>query len=108
MNFWEMIQKIIRGDEIESESQSVGELIGYDPDMIEMYNYVITAHVENDDSKLTISFFKPEQWEMILATAEITETDVEEIVRGLSSDDVKQMIISAEDWNPEDGLDNLL
>jgi hypothetical protein len=35
-------------------------------------------------------------------------TDAEAIVRGLSPDDVKQMVISAEDWNPEDGLDNLL
>jgi hypothetical protein len=45
---------------------------------------------------------------MVLETAEMMGTDAEAIVRGLSPDDVKQMIISAEDWNPEDGLDNLL
>ena len=106
MNFWEMIQKIIRGDDVEPETMD--QLMDYDPDMIEMYNYVITAHAEDDESKLTISFFKPEQWEMVLETAEMMGTDAEAIVRGLSPDDVKQMIISAEDWNPEDGLDNLL
>ena len=106
MNFWEMIQKIIRGDDVEPETMD--QLMEYDPDMIEMYNYVITAHTEDDESKLTISFFKPEQWEMVLETAEMMGTDAEAIVRGLTPEDVKQMIISAEDWNPEDGLDDLL
>lgn len=106
MNFWEMIQKIIRGDDVDSESMD--QLMEYDPAMIEMYNYVITAHAEDDESKLTISFFKPEQWEMVLETAEIMETNAESIVRGLGPDDVQQMVISAEDWNPEDGLDDLL
>jgi hypothetical protein len=41
MNFWEMIQKIIRGDDVEPETMD--QLMEYDPDMIEMYNYVITA-----------------------------------------------------------------
>ena len=104
MGFWEMIEKILQGNDLSSEEKE--RIIEYDPEMIEMYNYVITAHASEEDNKLTISFFKPEQWEMLLSTSEILEKDVESIVRGLGQDDVKQLVISSEHWNPEEGLDN--
>lgn len=104
MGFWEMIEKILQGNDLSSEEKE--RIIEYDPEMIEMYNYVITAHASEEDNKLTISFFKPEQWEMLLSTSEILEKDVESIVRGLGPDDVKQLVISSEHWNPEEGLDN--
>lgn len=104
MGFWEMIEKILQGNDLSSEEKE--HLIEYNPEMIEMYNYVITAHSADDNSRLTVSFFKPEQWEMVLSTAEMLGTEVEPIVRGLSSDDVKQLIISSEDWDPQEGLDN--
>jgi hypothetical protein len=109
MDFWEMIQKIIRGgdDDIEAEISYNDALIQYDPEMIAQYNYIITAHPDESNSKLTISFFKPEQWEMVLSTAELMGSTAEDIVRGLGSDDVHQLIIAAEDWNPDDGLEEL-
>jgi hypothetical protein len=107
MDFWEMIQKIIHGEE-NPEISYDDALVEYSPDMLDVYNYVITAHAEEDESQLTISFFKPEQWEMILATADLTGSDVEDIVRSLNPDEIQQMKIRAEDWNPEDGLDDLL
>jgi hypothetical protein len=103
MNFWEMIQKILKGDE--PEPGAMDSLVEYDPELLDVYNYVITAHAADDDSKLTISFFKPEQWEMVLSTAEMTGSTAEEIVRGLGIDDVHQMIIASDDWNPDEGLE---
>lgn len=105
MGFWEMIEKILQGNDLTQEEKE--HIIEYNPDMIEMYNYVITAHASEENDKLTISFFKPEQWEMVLSTSEILETDVESIVRGLGPDDIQQLVISSEDWNQEEGLDNL-
>lgn len=109
MDFWEMIQKIIRGsdDDGETEISYNDGLIEYDPEMLAQYNYIITAHANDDDSKLTISFFKPEQWEMVLSTAELMGSTAEDIVRDLTSDDVHQIIIAASDWNPDDGLEEL-
>lgn len=109
MDFWEMIQKIIRGgdDDVEAEITYNDALIEYDPEMLAQYNYIITAHAADDDSKLTISFFKPEQWEMVLSTAELTGSTAEDIVRGLGNDDVHQIIIAADDWNPDEGLEEL-
>ncbi len=104
MGFWEMIERILQGNELSLEEKE--HLVEYNPEMVEMYNYVITAHSADDDSRLTISFFKPEQWEMVLSTSEILEKDVESIVRDLGPDEVKQLVISSEDWNPEEGLDN--
>ena len=103
MDFWDMIQKIIRGDDNPEISYDDG-LMEYDPEMLEAYNYVITAHAEEDEEQLTVCFFKPPQWEMILATAELMGSAVEDIVRGLGPDEVQQLKIRAEDWNPEDLL----
>lgn len=104
MGFWEIIEKILNGDDLSSEEEE--RIIEYDPEMMEMYNHVITAHASKENDKLTISFFKPEQWEMVLSTSQMLEKDVESIVRGLEPGDVKQLVISSEDWNPEEGLDN--
>lgn len=109
MDFWEMIQKIVHGykdEDIEIDLNDNG-LVEYSPEMLSLYNYVITAHAPEDDSKLTISFFKPEQWEMVLSTAELTNSTAEDIVRGLTTDDVHQIVISANEWNPDDDLGEL-
>ena len=106
MDFWRIIQKFLNEEDIGDHIDN--SVIEYDSDMLKMYNYVIAAYTQGDTGNLVISFFKPEQWEMVLETAEMMGTDAESIVRGLTPEDVKQMIISAEDWNPEDGLDNLL
>ena len=42
---------------------------------------------------------------MVLSTAEMTGSTAEEIVRGLGVDDVHQMIIASDDWNPDEGLE---
>lgn len=109
MDFWEMIQKIIRGDDkdIEAELSYNDALIQYDPELLQQYNYIITAHAIDDETKLTISFFTPDQWEMVLSTAELTGSTVEDIVRDLTSDDIHQIVIAANDWNPDDGLEEL-
>jgi len=72
-------------------------LIEYDEGMVNLYNYVITAHANEDQEQIVVSFFKPDQWEMVLSTSQLLGVDTEEIVRGLEPDDVHQIILSSTD-----------
>ena len=76
-------------------------LIEYSEEELELYNYVITAHADDPD-RLTISFFKPDQWEMVISTANLLKVEVEEIVRGLGPDEVHQLVINSADIDPND------
>lgn len=105
MEFWEIIEKILQGNDLTSEQKE--HLIEYNPEMIQMYNYIITAHTADDNSRLTVSFFKPEQWEMVLSTSIIMGTNAESVVRNLGPDDIKQLVIPSGDWDSEDDLEDL-
>jgi len=72
-------------------------LIEYDEGMVNLYNYVITAHANEEQEQIVVSFFKPDQWEMVLSTSQLLGVDTEEIVRGLEPDDVHQIILSSTD-----------
>lgn len=96
MNFWEMLRKFLKDKD---SPDSLDEFVPYDPQYKDIYNYVITAHSNPDQTNLTISFFKPEQWEMLLSTSELTDYPPEDIVRDLKSEEVHQIVINAGEWD---------
>lgn len=104
MDFWRIIQKFLNKEDIEDHTDA--SIIEYDSDMLKLYNYVIAAYTQVNTGDLIISFFKPEQWEMVLSTAELLDIQVEDVVRDLTPDEIKQLIIPVEDWNTEDDRDN--
>ena len=104
MDFWRIIQKFLNKEDIGDHIDN--SIIEYDSDMLKMYNYVIAAYTQSDTGNLVISFFKPEQWEMLLSTANLLNEEVESLVRDLTPDEIKQLIIPVEDWNTENDRDN--
>lgn len=90
-----MIGKILNN--IQNPLGEDSGLIEYDEGMVNLYNYVITAHANEDQEQIVVSFFKPDQWEMVLSTSQLLGVDTEEIVRGLEPDDVHQIILSSTD-----------
>lgn len=90
-----MIGKILNN--IQNPLGEDSGLIEYDEDMVNLYNYVITAHANEEQEQIVVSFFKPDQWEMVLSTSQLLGVDTEEIVRGLEPDDVHQIILSSTD-----------
>ena len=90
-----MIGKILNN--IQNPLGEDSGLIEYDEGMVNLYNYVITAHANEDQEQIVVSFFKPDQWEMVLSTSQLLGIDTEEIVRGLEPDDVHQIILSSTD-----------
>lgn len=65
---------------------------------IDKYNIIVTAHAKDDDT-LVVSLFPVDQWDMITSTANDLEMAVEDIIRGLGPNEVKQYEISSDDWN---------
>lgn len=65
---------------------------------MDKYNVIVTAHAKDDDT-LVVSLFPVEQWDMITSTANDLDMAVEDIIRGLSPDEVTQHEISSDDWN---------
>lgn len=90
-----MIGKILNN--IQNPLGEDSGLIEYDEGMVNLYNYVITAHANEEQEQIVVSFFKPDQWEMVLSTSQLLGVDTEEIVRGLEPDDVHQIILSSTD-----------
>lgn len=93
MDFLKKILQII------SESVSkdgVSHYIHESNDVIE--ERVITVHA-NDDGMMVFSIFTPEQWSMVSDIAELSERDIEDVLREIAEeDDIASIVIDPREF----------
>jgi hypothetical protein len=94
MNFWEMLNDMFKKNE---DDQNI---IQYNIEELDNYNYVITAHVE-DENTLVVNIIETDKWEMILEVAELTEKEIPDVVKGLSEKEIRQLRLDMTEWDIE-------
>lgn len=62
------------------------------PDGMDAQEKMITGHV-SDKGEIVFSVFDMEEWEMLLEVSRIIQKDVEDIVKDLGPDEVRQLYI---------------
>lgn len=62
------------------------------PDGMDAQEKMITGHV-SDRGEIVFSVFDMEEWEMLLEVSRIIQKDVEDIVKDLGPDEVRQLYI---------------
>ena len=85
LNFWELIYKFFSEDHDKNQ-----DIIEYQFEGIDDSQCVITAHKEGEDV-LVINLIEMDQWEMIKDVADITNTQVSDVVKGLSPQEIDQI-----------------
>ena len=93
MDFLKKILKII------SESVSKDGISHYVHESDEFIEQrVITVHA-NDDGMLVFSIFTPEQWSMVNDIAELSERDIEEVLREIvEQDDIASIVVDPKEF----------
>ena len=75
-------------------------IIQYNIEELDNYNYVITAHVESENT-LVVNIIETDKWEMIVEVAELTEKEIPDVVKGLSEKEIRQLRLDMTEWDIE-------
>lgn len=90
-DFWKILYDFF------CKTQETSEVIEYSYEGLDNYRCVITAH-KQDDQVIIVNLIDQDQWEMIVDLAEMTETDLSDVVRGLTSEEVSQIRLRASEF----------
>jgi hypothetical protein len=85
LNFWDLIYKFFSEDHDEGQ-----DIVEYQFEGLDDSQCVITAHKEGE-SILVINLIEMDQWEMIQDIADITNTQISDVVKGLSPQEIDQI-----------------
>lgn len=85
LNFWELIYMFFNEDHDENQ-----DIIEYQFKGMDNNQCVVTAHKEGE-ATLVINLIEIDQWEMIKDIAEITNAQISDVVKRLSSQEVDQI-----------------
>jgi hypothetical protein len=91
-NLWELLFKFF-GQVFDEEA---GDILEYDYEGLDNYKCVITAYKEGD--VITVNLIDIDDWEMILDISEVTETELSDVVKGLTDKEVYQIRLKASEF----------
>lgn len=90
-DFWKILYEFF------SSTHETDEIVEYEYEGLDKYRCVITAH-KKDEETIIVNLIDQDQWEMIVDMAEITETDISDVVKGLTDDEVSQIRLRASEF----------
>ena len=84
MNFWDIIRIFLE------QGYTNDDMVEYQFEGLDDLKCVITIYSEGD-SILVINLIEKDQWDLIVDFAEFTNTEIPDVVKNLTEDEVKQV-----------------
>lgn len=90
-DFWKILYEFF------SATHETDEIIEYEYEGLDEYRCVITAH-KHDEDTIVVNLIDQDQWEMIVSVAEMSESDLSDVVKGLTGEEVLQIRLRANEF----------